>query len=108
MSLETCPPVKLDEHLSPRVMPTVLITVSVVSMVTQSSPPSTAAEMLSFFQRTFGCQSKSSVLRRSDSKWQSMLPHTLLKLEMLNPSSQAGCWDKGAEGTLADREASPT
>lgn len=56
MTPETCPSLKLNEHLSPRVELTVLIVVSVVSMVT---PSSTVAEMLSFLQRTFGCQSTS-------------------------------------------------
>lgn len=50
---------KLDEYLSPRVMLTVLIVVSVVSVVTQSAPPSTVAEMLSSLQRMFGCLSTS-------------------------------------------------
>lgn len=47
---------KLDEYLSPRVMLTVIV-VSVVSVVTQS--PSTAAEILRFLQRMFGCLSMS-------------------------------------------------
>ena len=54
--LETYPPLKLHEMLSPKVVLTVLI---MVSMVTQSLPPNTDAETLNFLQSVLGRQSTS-------------------------------------------------